>query len=90
MTRRLRFELLAMALIVTLAGLSVLATFGSARSTDLVFCRMVDGGVVVGVTTDCSATPGPVSVGDPSASLSGWPLDAAFRQSVTVQTGVSG
>lgn len=51
---RLRFELAAMALMVILAGLTVVATFGSARSGDLVFCRMVDGGMVVGATTDCS------------------------------------
>lgn len=62
--RRLRFELAAMALIVVLAGLSVFATFGSARSGDLVFCQMVDGGVVVGVTTDCSDVVEGVSIVD--------------------------
>ena len=52
--RRLRFELAAMALVVLLATVSVVATYGSARDGDLVFCRLVDGSVVVGVTTDCS------------------------------------
>ncbi len=54
--RRLAFELAAMALIVVLAAVSVVATMGSARSGDLVFCRMVDGGVVVGATTDCDGS----------------------------------
>ena len=44
--RRLGFELAAMVLIVVLAGISVVATLGSARSGDLVFCRRVDGGSV--------------------------------------------
>lgn len=52
--RRLGFELALMVLVVVLAGLSVVATMGSARSGDLVFCEMVDGGVVIGATTDCS------------------------------------
>lgn len=66
--RRLRFELAAMAFIVMLAGLSVFATFGSARSGDLVFCRMVGGGVVVGVTTDCSDAIDGASIVDPSSA----------------------
>lgn len=53
-TRRLRFELAAMALVVVLALVTVVATFGSARDGDLVFCQLVDGSVVVGATTDCS------------------------------------
>ncbi|MDW3220489.1 MAG: hypothetical protein R8F63_17915 [Acidimicrobiales bacterium] len=53
--RRLRYELSAMAFVVLLAAVSVVATFGSARDGDLVFCRLVDGSVVVGVTTDCAA-----------------------------------
>lgn len=62
-----------MALMVVLAGISVLATFGSARSGHLVFCRMVDGDVVVGVTTDCSevtdgVTTEGVTIADPSGS----------------------
>jgi hypothetical protein len=52
--RALKFELAAMVLVVMLAGFSVFATFGSARSTDIVFCQLADGDVVVGVTTDCA------------------------------------
>jgi len=65
--RRLRFELAAMAFIVLLAGISVFATFGSARSGDLVFCQMVDGGVVIGATTDCSDAIAGESIADPSS-----------------------
>ncbi|MFT5204073.1 MAG: hypothetical protein ACI9C1_003479 [Candidatus Aldehydirespiratoraceae bacterium] len=57
--RALKFELAAMGLVVMLAGVSVFATFGSARSTDIVFCQLVDGDVVVGVTTDCADATSP-------------------------------
>ena len=54
MRRSVATELGCMAAAVTLAGITVFATLGSARSGDLVFCQLVDGDVVVGVTTDCS------------------------------------
>ena len=83
--RRLGFELAAMVLIVVLAGISVVATLGSARSGDLVFCRMVDGGIVVGATTDCSdvievvdVTDG-VPIADPSSSSPATAFGAPFR-----------
>lgn len=86
--RRLGFELAAMVLIVVLAGISVVATLGSARSGDLVFCRMVDGGIVVGATTDCSdvidvtdvteMTDG-VPIADPSSSSPATAFGAPFR-----------
>ncbi|MEM7140414.1 MAG: hypothetical protein AAF548_05215 [Actinomycetota bacterium] len=52
-----------MALVVVLAVTSVLATMGSARGNDLVFCELVNGTVVVGATTDCSdaTSDGPVA-----------------------------
>lgn len=90
-TRRLRYELTAMALVVVLAALSIVATFGSARDGDLVFCRLVDGSVVVGVTTDCSAVdadgtttgmsqyPSRVSVVGPSS------FDTSFDEPVEVR-----
>lgn len=77
--RRLGFELAAMALIVVLAALSVVATLGSARSGDLVFCRMVDGGVVVGATTDCSDTTDGVSIADSSSPSPGTAFGAPFH-----------
>jgi hypothetical protein len=52
--RRMRFELAAMVVVVTLAVASIFATFGSASEAYLVFCHLVDGTVVVGATTDCS------------------------------------
>ena len=70
--KRLGFELAAMVIVVVLAGLSVIATFGSARSGDLVFCQMVDGGVVVGATTDCSdVVVGPLDLVVSGAAASG-------------------
>jgi len=82
--RRLRFELAAMALIVVLASLSVFATFGSARSGDLVFCRMVEGGVVVGATTDCSDAIDGALIAEPSnpspgESVVGAPLNLIWN-----------
>ena len=57
--RALKFEVAAMVLVVTLAGFSVFATFGSARSTDIVFCQLADGDVVIGATTDCAEASSP-------------------------------
>ncbi len=54
MRRTVPTELAFMAAVVSLAALSVFATLGSARAGDLTFCRLVDGEVVIGVTTDCS------------------------------------
>lgn len=69
--RRLGFELAVMALVVVLASLSVVATLGSARSGDLVFCQMVDGGVVVGATTDCSDVIDGAPIPDSSSPFPG-------------------
>ena len=79
--RRLGFELAAMVLIVVLAGISVVATLGSARSGDLVFCRMVDGGIVVGATTDCSDVIEVVDVTDVTEMTDGVPIAAPSSSS---------